>query len=224
MVSKTRLWIPDEVQRRLSLMRTALYGGSFDPIHHGHLILAREAMEQLSLDRVIFIPAAQSPHKLARIPAPPAVRLAMVRAAIAGEVCFECDASETEREGPSFTVDTVESWRANFPHDEFFCLIGEDNVRELPTWRRYEELSDMVEFIVFGRDISPAPRADFTFVTFDVGPRVPLREMPVIQRRVDISATEVRKRVAQRRSIRYLVPEAVREIIETHRLYQGESH
>ncbi len=188
-------------------MRTALYGGSFDPIHHGHLILAREAMEQLSLDRIVFIPAAQSPHKLARIPAPPAVRLAMVRAAIAGEPGFECDASETEREGPSFTVDTVEAWRANFPRDEFFCLIGEDNVRELPTWRRYGELRAMVQLVVFGRDAA-APPHDF----------------PTVNRRVDISATGVRKRVALRRSIRYLVPEAVREIIETHRLYQGESH
>ena len=206
------------------VMRTALYGGSFDPIHHGHLILAREAMEQLVLDRVIFIPAAQSPFKLDRTPAPAAVRLRMVRAAIVGEPRFECDPSEVEREGPSFTVDTVEAWRAKFPNDEFFCLIGEDNVRDLPKWRRYEELSDMVEFVVFGRDLSPAPRADFTFVTFDVGPRVPLCEVPVIQRRVDISATEVRKRVAQGYSIRYLVPDAVCALIETHRLYQGDSH
>ena len=206
------------------MMRTALYGGSFDPIHHGHLILAREAMERLSLDRVVFIPAAQSPHKLARTPAPPAVRLAMVRAAIAGEPRFGCDDSETTREGPSFTVDTVEAWRAKFPHDEFFCLIGEDNVRELPTWRRYDELRAMVQFVVFGRDAYPSHGADHVYVTIDTGVSALLHEMPVIQRRVDISATEVRKRVAQRRSIRYLVPEAVREIIETHQIYQGESH
>ena len=205
-------------------MRTALYGGSFDPIHHGHLILAREAMEQLSLDRVIFIPAAQSPHKLTRTPAPPVVRLAMVRAAIAGEPRFECDDSETKREGPSFSVDTVEAWRAKFPHDEFFCLIGEDNVRELHTWRRYEELRAMVQFVVFGRDAYPSHGADHVYVTIDTGVSALLHEMPVVQRRVDISATEVRKRVAQRRSIRYLVPEAVREIIETHQIYQGESH
>ena len=189
------------------VMRTALYGGSFDPIHHGHLILAREAMEQLALDRVVFIPAAQSPHKLARIPASPQVRLAMVRAAIACEPRFECDASETEREGPSFTVDTVEAWRAKAPGDELFCLIGEDNVRELPTWRRYAELRQMVQFVVFGRDAS-APPHDF----------------PHVDRRVDISATEVRKRVAQGHSIRYLVPDAVREIIESHRLYQGDTY
>jgi len=204
-------------------MRTALYGGSFDPIHHGHLILAREAMEQLALDRVVFIPAAQSPFKLASTPAPAAVRLAMVRAAIAGEPRFECDASETERKGPSFTVDTVEAWRKKAPDDELFYFIGEDNVRDLPKWRRFEELSEMMKFVVFGRDPA-APPCDFTFVKFAAAHRTPPREMPVIQRRVDISATEVRKRVAQGRSIRYLVPEAVREIIETHRLYQGDSH
>ena len=104
-------------------------------------------------------------------------------------------------------MDTVEAWRAKFPDDEFFCLIGEDNVRELPTWRRYDELRGMVQFVVFGRDAS-APAYDF----------------PRVDRRVDISATEVRKRVAQMRSIRYLVPEAVREIIATHQIYQGESH
>ena len=190
-----------------TLMRTALYGGSFDPVHHGHLILAREAMEQLALDRVVFIPAAQSPHKLGRQPAPAAVRLAMVRAAIASEPRFECDGSETEREGPSFSVDTVEAWRAKMPGDEFFYLIGEDNVRELPTWRRYQELRGMVQFVVFGRD-GAAPPHDF----------------PRVNRRVDISATEVRKRVAEGRGIRYLVPEAVREIIEALRLYQGDSH
>ncbi len=188
-------------------MRTALYGGSFDPIHHGHLILAREAMEQLALDRVVFIPAAQSPFKLDRTPAAPSVRLAMVRAAIVDEPHFECDDSETKREGPSFTVDTVEAWRAKAPGDELFLFIGEDNVSDLPKWRRFDELRQMVQFVVFGR-ASSAPAHDF----------------PCVNRRVDISATEVRKRVAQGRSIRYLVPDAVREIIQACRLYQGDSH
>jgi nicotinate-nucleotide adenylyltransferase len=188
-------------------MRTALFGGTFDPIHHGHLILAREAIEQLALDRVVFVPAAHSPHKLARQPAPPALRLQMVQAAIVGEPRFECDGSETERQGPSFTVDTVEAWHARAQADELFYFIGQDNVRELPTWRRYEDLRRMVQFIVFERDAS-APAHDF----------------PRVKRRVDISATEVRKRVADGASIRYLVPESVRAIIETHGIYQGGNH
>jgi nicotinate-nucleotide adenylyltransferase len=188
-------------------MKTALYGGSFDPIHHGHLILAREAMEQLGLDRVVFIPAAISPFKLEAQPAPAAVRLAMVRAAIEGEPHFECDGSEADRPGPSFTVDTVEAWRQRAPGDELFYFIGQDNVRDLPKWRRWPELRTLAQFVVFERN-SDAPPHDF----------------PRIVRRFDVSATEVRKRVAERRSIRYLVPDAVRSIIETHRLYQGERH
>ncbi len=188
-------------------MRTALYGGTFDPIHHGHLILAREAMEQLALDRVVFIPAACSPFKNATL-ASPALRLEMVRAAIAGEPRFECDDSEVHRAGPSYTVETVEAWCARTPGDELFYFIGQDNVRDLPAWRRIGELRTLVKFVVFERDAANSPPHDF----------------PRIQRRFDISATEVRKRVAERRSIRYFVPEAVRSIIEAHQLYQGENH
>jgi nicotinate-nucleotide adenylyltransferase len=188
-------------------MRTALFGGSFDPIHHGHLILAREAIEQVGLDRVVFIPAAQSPFKLDSTPAPAHLRLAMVQAAIAGEPGFECDESEVHRPGPSFSVDTVGAWRTRAPDDELFYLIGQDNVRDLDKWRRSAELQSMVRFVVFERD-APAPAHDFL----------------VVRGRVNISATAVRKRVAEGKSIRYLVPEAVREIIETHRLYKGDSH
>jgi nicotinate-nucleotide adenylyltransferase len=188
-------------------MRTALYGGSFDPIHHGHLLLAREALEQLALDRVVFIPAALSPFKQHTTPAPPEARLEMVRAAIAGEPRFECDDSEVHRSGPSYTVDTVEAWRARAPGDELFYFIGQDNVPDLPRWRRYEELRRLVRFVVFQRDAGGLPH-----------------DFPRVSRRLDISATEIRKRVAEERSIRYLVPETVRAIIEARRLYQGGHH
>jgi nicotinate-nucleotide adenylyltransferase len=187
-------------------MRTALYGGSFDPIHHGHLILAREALEQLALDRIVFIPAAQSPFKLDQTPAPPSARLSMVRAAIADEPRFECDDSEAHREGPSFTVDTLETWRGRHPEDEIFYFIGQDNVRDLPKWRRSQDLLRLAQFVVFERS-ADAPAHDF----------------PVIRRRVDISATEIRKRVAEGRSIRYLVPDSVRALIAAHDLYQTDS-
>ncbi len=188
-------------------MRTALYGGSFDPIHHGHLLLAREALEQLSLDRVIFIPAGLSPFKVRAAPAPAEARLEMVRAAIAGEPCFECDDSEIHRAGPSFTIDTVEAWRARAPQDELYYFIGQDNVADLPRWRRSEELQAQVRFIVFERN-GDAPPHHFARV----------------QRRVDISATEVRKRVAEGRSIRYLVPETVRAIIVARHLYHAGTY
>ena len=187
-------------------MKLAFFGGTFDPIHLGHLILARTALEQLGLDRVVFIPAALSPHKLASQPAPAQVRLDMVRAAIAGEQAFECDGSEVDRAGPSFTIDTVERFAARHRGDELFYFIGHDNVRELHTWRRIGELRRLVQFVVFDR----------------AGDEV-AHDFPRVTRQVDISATEVRTRVACGASIRYLVPEPVREIIERAQLYQGET-
>lgn len=188
-------------------MRLGLYGGSFDPLHHGHLILAREALEKLQLDRVIFIPAAHSPHKLDTPPAPPEIRAQLVAAAIEGEPAFELDCSEFERTGPSFTIDTVESIKARHPDAELFYFIGADNVRELHTWRRIDDLRHLAHFVVFGRGDTPVPE-DFT----------------LIDRRFDVSSTDIRQRVAQGRSIRYLVPEAVRSLIAHYQLYQTSSH
>ena len=116
--------------------KIGLYGGSFDPIHNGHLILARDAMERLELDKVIFLPARISPHKLDRPPAPPEVRCQMLSAAIAEETRFEMDACEIEREGPSFTIDTVQSFRARHPQAQLYYFIGDDNVAELELGRK----------------------------------------------------------------------------------------
>lgn len=184
-------------------MNLGLYGGTFDPIHHGHLILAREAIERLELERVIFIPAVQSPHKPASVPVPPEVRLEMLRAATADEPRFEVDALELQRPAPSFTIDTVTALRARFPGAKLFYLIGEDNVRELHTWRRIDELRELAQFVVLNRREG-----------------APVHPFPTLARRVDISATEIRERVANGQSIRYLVPEAVRVLIEKHLLYR----
>ncbi len=184
-------------------MKIGLYGGSFDPIHHGHLILAREAREQLGLERVLFIPAAHSPHKLASAPTPGEVRREMVEAALAGEPGFALEECDLRRVGPSFAIETVREVRGRWPDAEFFYLIGHDNVAKLHTWHLYEELRRAVQFVVFGRGEHDAPH-----------------DFPTIVRRVDISATEVRTRVARGQSIRYLVPQSVREIIERRRLYK----
>lgn len=190
-------------------MNLALYGGTFDPIHHGHLILAREALERLALDRVIFIPAGLSPHKLARVPAPGGLRREMIAAAIADEPRFSLDDSELQDPGPSFTIDTVSRIAAQFPGARLHYLIGADNLPELHTWRRIDELRRLVQFVVFGRG-ADAPGADPGF--------------PTLPRRIDISATDIRARVARGASIRYLTPEPVRSIIATHHLYQDLPH
>ena len=190
-------------------MNLALYGGTFDPVHHGHLILAREALEQLALDRVIFIPAAHSPHKLARQPTPAALRRAMLAAALADEPRFVLDESELQRPGPSFSIDTVERISAEFPGARLHYLIGADNLRELHTWRRIDDLRRLVQFVVFGRAAGTADEA---------------HGLPVIARRIDISATDIRARVARGASIRYLTPEPVRSLIAEHHLYQEPPH
>jgi nicotinate-nucleotide adenylyltransferase len=183
--------------------KIGIYGGTFDPIHHAHLILAREACEALELEKMIFVPAAASPHKMDQSAAPPKIRLKMVRKAIAGEPLFEVDDCELRRAAPSFTIDTIEIMKEREPGAQIFYFIGEDNVAGLTSWHRFQELERMVQFIVLDR-------RGFTSQT----------DYPVIRRHIDISATEIRKRVAERRSIRYLVPRAVEEIIEREQLYK----
>ena len=185
-------------------LKLALFGGTFDPIHHGHLILAREAVEKLGLDRLIFIPAAQSPFKPTQISAPAELRAAMVRTAIAGEKTFDLDESEIRRGGTSYTIDTVEAAMARWPGAELWWLIGEDHLDQLPAWHRYAELIKLVRFAVFARTGHEGRPNGF----------------PRLTRQVDISATEIRTRVARGDSIRYLVPEPVRILIEENRLYR----
>jgi nicotinate-nucleotide adenylyltransferase len=187
----------------MTLKKIGIFGGTFDPIHHGHLILAREALEELGLELVIFVPAAASPHKPDFESAASAVRLEMVRAAIEGEPRFGFDAMELERPSPSYAIDTVEALRKREPAAEFFYLIGEDNVERLNTWHRFGELAKLVQFIVLDRTGRQAEQP-----------------YPVIRRHLDISATDIRNRVATGRSIRYLVPPAVEKIIRARQLYR----
>lgn len=192
-------------------MRIALFGGSFDPVHHGHLLLAQDAVEQLQLDRLVFVPAGVNPHKLQGAPrAGGRERLELLRAAISGVSAFEVDALELEREGPSYTADTVEAFLARWPGAKIFLLFGEDNLINLHTWHRVEWLRESVEFVCFGRQ-TPTQES------------VAAENCIRLERRVDISSTEVRLRIAAGQSIRYLVPEAVRALIHHHVFYQSHS-
>ena len=184
------------------MKKIGIFGGTFDPIHHAHLILARDALEGLELERVIFVPAAASPHKLDQNLAPPEVRLEMLRAAIEGEPGFGFDPMELQRPAPSYAVETVEAFREREREAELFYLIGEDNLGRLETWHRFAELSTMVQFVVLARS--------------GVKTEHPYR---TIRRHLDISATNIRNRVATGRSIRYLVPPAVEKIIRDRHLY-----
>jgi len=185
-------------------MRIGIMGGTFDPIHNGHLILARDACEELDLHKLIFVPNHLSPHKLGGFAAPPELRAAMVRAAIEGEHGFEIDEVEVLRGGPSYTIDTALHLRTRYPDADLLYLIGEDNLAALHTWRRVDELQLMVQLVVMARGADGPPHP---FVTLH-------------QRRIDISSTDIRGRIAKGQSIRYLVPDKVRDIIENHQLYR----
>lgn len=185
------------------MKRTGIFGGTFDPIHHGHLILARDALEQLGLDSVIFIPAATSPHKLTSTPAAAEIRVEMLRAAIEGEPRFSVDTMELDRPPPSYTVETMEALRLREPEASLVCLIGEDNVAQLSTWHRFADLAKLVQFAVLDRSGLKTTHP-----------------YPAVRRHLDISATEIRNRVARGQSIRYLVPPAVERIIHERQIYR----
>ncbi len=188
------------------LKKIGIYGGSFDPIHHGHLILAREAREALDLEKVILVPAAVSPLKRRAAAASGDMRLKMLRAAIEGEEGFAIDDCELRRPPPSWTIDTVLEIGKRETDSEIYLLIGEDTVATLDRWRRFDELKEMVRFVVLDRTGSQT-----------------LCNYRIVRRKIDISATDIRKRVARGQSIHYLVPPAVEEIIQREKLYRGQS-
>lgn len=188
-----------------SRKKIGLFGGSFDPIHHGHLVLARDAMELLGLAKVVFLPASISPHKLDHPPASAQLRCEMVAAAIAGERGFEMDPCEAFCEGASFAVDTARLMIKRHPEADFFYFIGEDNLAALHTWKEVEELRRLVQFVVLARSTVPSG-TDF----------------PVISRHMDISSTDIRNRIAAGRSVRYLLTDKTCEIIQRHGLYRNE--
>ncbi|HET6764631.1 MAG TPA: nicotinate-nucleotide adenylyltransferase [Longimicrobiaceae bacterium] len=192
-------------------MRTGVFGGTFDPPHLGHLIAAADAHRALALDRVLFVPSAQPPHKRGLVRTPAATRLEMVRAAIAGDARFAADDLELRRPGPSYSADTLRELRAREPGGELFFLLGADALRDLPGWHRPDEIARLAHLAVLSRAGDGAHAAS------------PYPALPVAVTRVDVSATEIRRRAARGETIRYLVPEAVRAIVEREGLYR-DSH
>ncbi len=184
-------------------MRLGILGGSFDPVHHGHLILARAAREELALDSVLLVPAALSPHKAGTAPASAADRLEMLRLATGDEPGFECSGIELARPAPSYTVDTLRELAAARRGAELVLLIGADNVEKFPAWREADVIPRLADIVVLDR-----------------GAGAPHHAWPVVRRLVDISSTDIRRRVAQGLSIRYLTPEPVCGYISAKGLYR----
>ena len=199
--------------------RIGLLGGTFDPIHLGHLIVAEEARTRLSLDRLLFVPSRQPWRKAGREIAHEADRLAMVRLAVEGNPGFEVSLVDLEREGPSYSVDTVCDVRATLsPEAELYFILGYDALMDLPHWHAPAELARITRLVTVIRpgyelDWSPLEQA-----IPEARETVLLLETPEI----GISSTEVRQRVAAGRSIRYWVPDLVAEYIQQQGLYRGQ--
>ena len=189
-------------------MKLGIFGGSFDPVHLGHLLVAQAAMEELGLDQLFFIPAAQSPFKPENKPAPDAARLQLLRLALAGKTQCEIDEQETRRGGISYTVDTLRDYAKKFSGAELFYLIGADNVPKLNEWREPAELARLAEFVAIPRPGGPAAVFPAPFR----GRR--LRGFPF-----GVSSSEIRARVKASLTIDNLVPAAVAEAIRNGKLY-----
>ncbi|MEI2726561.1 MAG: nicotinate-nucleotide adenylyltransferase [Verrucomicrobiota bacterium] len=190
------------------MQRIGLFGGSFDPIHTGHLLLAQAAVEELGLTRLFFILAAQSPFKAGHQFAPATARMQLLRLALAGKTNCEVDDQEINRGGVSYTIDTVRDYARRFPDAQLYYLIGADNVANLPKWRAADELARLAEFAVIPR---PGEAAE---------PLPPLFRGRTLQGfPFGISASQIRARVKTGQTIDQLVPAAVAEAIGNNRLY-----
>lgn len=193
-----------------------IFGGTFDPIHMAHLAVAETARDDLGLASVTFIPAGQPPHKLERVISPAAHRLAMVEAAVAGNPGFRVSRMELDRDGPSYTVDTLEALRGADPRTPLALIVSMDSFLELPTWHEPRRVLAAATLVVAPRDEVPDAPGDFLGRHF---PGATAHVVVLDGPRLRLSASELRARAAAGRSLRYLVPDAVSAYIDDHGLY-----
>jgi len=201
--------------------RIGLFGGSFNPVHCGHLIIAQSIRERLDLARMIFLPSRRPPHKTDEEMLAAEHRAEMVRLAIAGEPSFECSDYDLTRDGPCYTIDTVHHFRSLLEAGtELFWIIGGDSLAELPTWRRARELVDACHIVTAARTGVAAVDWAALRSTFDDVQIAKLRGGEIDTQLIEISSTDIRRRVREGRSIRYLVPDAVHDYIVQQGVYR----
>ncbi|MFQ5733385.1 MAG: nicotinate-nucleotide adenylyltransferase [Planctomycetaceae bacterium] len=201
-------------------MRLGLFGGTFDPVHFGHLLLAEQCREQCALDEVWFLPSGSPPHKQSTEITEPQHRIEMLKLAIAGHEAFAVNEMELQREGPTYTVDTLQAVIAERPRDALFFLIGGDSLNDLPTWREPRRILELATVVAVNRGDDDLP--EMSPLEQQLGSAVARQIHIVSMPGVDISATDIRERVAAGKSIRYMTPRAVEVYVEQHGLYGGE--
>ena len=197
--------------------RLGILGGTFDPIHHGHLLAAEEARYQLALDRVLFVPAGVPPHKPARPISPASHRVRMVELAIAGKSHFTLSRVDVDRPDPCYTVDTLELLRAEWgPDPRFFFIEGADSLSDIAGWYQPRRLIELCELAVVERPGFAIDLASLEKRLPGLTDRLHLVKMPLLE----ISSSDLRARVRAGRSISYLVPREVEAYVRQHRLYR----
>lgn len=201
-------------------MRIALFGGSFDPIHHGHLIIARAIAEHFGIDQVVLLPSRNPPHKPNVRLAHPDHRLAMVRLATAGDRLFACSDHDLTCAGPSYTAHTVAYFHQAHPADELFWIIGADSLCELHTWYQPTEIIRHCRIVTAARPGFAAGSLTELTEILPAEAVARIRSDVVETPRIEISATDIRRRVQAGLSVRYLVPDAVADFITANGLYR----
>jgi nicotinate-nucleotide adenylyltransferase len=200
-------------------MRIGVFGGTFDPVHLGHLILAEQCREQAGLDQVWFVPAARPPHKLERTLTRFDQRVEMLALAIAGQMTFQISEVENNRPGPSYTAETLAELQQSHPDYAYHLLIGSDTIADLPAWHQPQKVIELAGLLVVSRTGHPVLSADAVRQALRLPGSLTLRYQVVDCPVIEIASRELRRRVAQGRSIRYLVPRAVECYIQEKRLY-----
>lgn len=200
--------------------RLGIFGGTFDPVHIGHLIVAEQCREAARLDRVLFMPAARPPHKLDEEITPFAQRVEMLSLAIAGQPAFAIDQREKDRAGPSFTVDTLTQIHEQHPNTELFLIIGADTLHDFPGWYRPERILQLATLLVVDRPNDEGVARPVRNAS-DSGPLPPATrvDMPLI----GVASTDIRNRMRSGRSIRFLTPRPVEIYIQEKGLYRSPS-
>ena len=198
-------------------MRLGVYGGTFDPVHYGHLLLAEQCREQCELDAVWFLPAGSPPHKQTQPITPGIPRAEMLEIAIAGHAQFKVDRRELKRSGASYTIDTLSELASEDPTRELFFLMGSDSLADLGTWRDPQGIARLAWLVVVNRGDEPLPDLAAVRKTLgaDVADRIRLVTMPG----VDYSAHDIRHRVSEGKSVRFHTPRGVESYIVENKLY-----
>ena len=198
------------------MARVGILGGTFNPPHIGHLVMAQEAREQLGLDRVVLMPVAVPPHKEADGDPGADVRLQLARLAAEGEEGVEVSTAEIDRGGASFTVDTLGELHERYPEQELTFIVGADMAHSLPAWREPERILELARLAVAEREGIARDDIAERLAPLHDGSRVTFFDMP----RIDVSSSDIRRRVAEGRSVRHLVPDAVAQAIADRDLYR----